>query len=442
MTTRTYEAVVNQALLMASPAQEVFNFLKNRSEQKEDNRFEKEADKELELSLLSRNDPLINLALAKYGAYSETLQKLFKHPTNTDQGKALRYCLLSNRTKGAGLLDDLPSSLFSRTEEQLDYFKQIGTDEIYVLFQNPKISDNFLRDFFEGDEHWEVLDEERRLKSLEGLIYNERITTPYDDSFMDGYADYSYHAVFDALWKLAETLPVDDIHASRLCWVYDKLIANSFSVKEPLEVAKRWTTDDKEQQEREVEENERGYLSHYQGVRKGLARLFKESSRVTKVDLINSEDVAFRSAVYSSGRLSPEQINDCYQKDGELFFNEAVRNERLWREKETREALRQVAWAVVQADKHSDLMGANIYNHVAEDMAKKHPDWFIGDEDTPATSEPEDAPATKGDLNQIALSITQVTTNLVQETIQKMSKQVAWIWWFSLGAFVATILKH
>jgi hypothetical protein len=278
MTTRTYEAVVNQALLMASPAQEVFNFLKNRAEKKEGIRFEKEADKELELNLLSRNDPLINLGLAKYGAYSETLQNLFRRPTHTEEGKALRYCLLSNKVEGGGLLDSLPSSLFETQDQQLEYFKNIRADEVYVLFQNPNISDSFLRDF--------------------------------------------------------------------------------------------------------------------------------------------------------------------YEKDGELFFNEAVRNEKLWKDKQSRDALRQVAWAVVNSDKHSDLTGANIYNHVAEEMAKKHPQWFVGDEDIPDIEEPEDTPATKGDLNQVAVSITQVTTNLVQETMQKMSKQVSWIWWFSLGALVATLLKH
>jgi hypothetical protein len=53
-----------------------------------------------------------------------------------------------------------------------------------------------------------------------------------------------------------------------------------------------------------------------------------------------------------------------------------------------------------------------------------------------------DSPATKTDLNQIAVSITQVTSNLVHESIQKMSKRVDLIWWFSLGALVASLYRH
>ena len=36
---------------------------------------------------------------------------------------------------------------------------------------------------------------------------NTRLSTPYDDRFLDEWSDCSYHKVFDAAWQLTATVP-------------------------------------------------------------------------------------------------------------------------------------------------------------------------------------------------------------------------------------------
>lgn len=118
-----------------------------------------------------------------------------------------------------------------------------------------------------------------------------------------------------------------------------------------------------------------------------------------------------------------------------------MHNHKIWRTAQGRAALKAVAWLVVDNDKHSDLLAANIYNGIREDLAKKHSDWFKDEEDF--APEPCDEPAIKADLGALADRLTQPGSGpaieQLNQSLQSLNSRVGWVWWFSLGALVASI---
>lgn len=443
---RSYQTIINQARFLVSPTEIVENFLEQRAARLKKDRFEDEGDEEFETALLSRNDALINLALARFCRHESTAQALLTGSQGSDiQSQAIRLSVLSNETLAGGPFAYFPKRLFGGKEQLAAWLSKTGDEEIVVLFNNPQLDDSFLTDFLEGDECWQAMSEKGRFAALSALSSNKRMKSAYDSSYMDGYAEYSYGAVFSAAWKLAETAPTTPQWARTLCWLYDQLQKDAFSIKNPLELAARWFPDpaDAELSKQEREEVERGYLSHYQGVRKGLGMLALET-KSSLAELLASADPAFRSAAYAAGDLTPEQIAAAYDKDGELAFNQAAHNRSLWRRAPTRQALHDIAWAIVKNDKHSDLMAANIYNGIKDNITKEHPDWFHDDEEY--NPEPADKPATKEDLQQLADQLATPNTNgsaleQVKQSIQTLNSRIGWVWWFSLGALVASF-KH
>jgi hypothetical protein len=95
-------------------------------------------------------------------------------------------------------------------------------------------------------------------------------------------------------------------------------------------------------------------------------------------------------------------LSSAYQRDGELMFDMAVHNLWFWRAADTRAALKEIAWAVVNNDKHSDLLAANIYNSIRKDMQRKYPDWFRDEEDPEPVIDASEAPATKANIAALA----------------------------------------
>lgn len=181
-------------------------------------------------------------------------------------------------------------------------------------------------------------------------------------------------------------------------------------------------------------------------VRKGLARLALHYSRTLLPELLGSKDVAFRAAAYAAGDLNADQLRAGYERDGELVFTEAIRNLALWRRQATRQVLRDIAWGIVGNDTHSDLLAVNLFKSMEKDMRKHHPAWFFDDNESEAAGQhdvDEQAPATKADLSAIASRMGQQSQALeaISQALKPLINRVRWIWWFSLGALVAS-LRH
>ena len=439
---RSYKAVILEAELLASPPAAVAAFLKDRSERLKADRFNDDVDEELEAALRDRNQPLISLALVRHAQFATTVQAMFDA---AESGSAVRLAVLANTTLSGMIFSRFPSVLFGGDGAMAAWLATAPVPEITALFENPKLNNTFLCDLLERKGPWSSIAEERLATFVAILARNERMRTPYDERRMDGYAEYSYGAVFNAAWKLAGTVPANERWSMALRWLYDLMETDAFSIDQPLDLVARWVPDpaNAELAEQEAKEVSRGWLSNFQGVRKGLGRLALSKNPKLLGDLLASDDAALRSAAYADGALSPEQLAVAYDKDGEIVFNQAMHNRNIWRVPAARTALRKVAWAVVKNDKHSDLSAANIFNSIREEMLKKHPEWFV--EDGGFTLEPSDQPATKADLqallDRLAEPSSGQTIEQLKQSLQAINSRVGWVIWFSLGALVAGIWR-
>ncbi|MET3109470.1 hypothetical protein AAKU58_004327 [Oxalobacteraceae bacterium GrIS 1.18] len=440
---RGHKTLIQEAEALAMAPAAAYDFLQKRSKQTKDEARYDAFDDEAEAALLARKDPLTNLGLAQFCRNMETAKALFE---GAPPDSPVRLAVLTNTSLTGAIFRPLPVGLFPDHESAGTWIGKASYNELQALFENPSLADSFLRDILERPKPWQFLDDDRLATIVGILVKNPRMRTPREDDYMDGYAEYSYGAVFNAAWKLAETVEPDDRWSMALGWLYDQMQTDAFSIKEPMAILSRWRADPSNQEavEEEAKENTSGWLSNKQRVRKGLARLALSKSSKLLPELLASEDIALRCAAYACGKITPEQAGAGYEKDGETFYNEAMHNLALWRTDAGRQALKTIAWSVVNNDKHSDLSAANIYNSIEKDKRKAHPDWFKDSDEAGSEMEQGDGPATKGDLLLLAARLEQPTANLVQQlgqAISKLNSRVGWVWWFSLGALVAS-LRH
>ena len=214
---------------------------------------------------------------------------------------------------------------------------------------NPCLADNIFTDCFEQMGPFEKLTDE----GFQGVLCyagsNTRLSTPYDDSHLDGFADYLYHKVFDAAWALAATVPNTPHWAYVLC----RLLQNckpptSF---DPIPVLSHW----------HLQPDDGMYL------RSRLADLLKADDA-----LLKSKDPALRQSFYR--RFNPVTYKNWpnfAKADEEHFLDEALFNQSLWRTIETRRVLRQLCWA--HPDPQSYLDKPNSYNSREKWMRESAP---------------------------------------------------------------------
>lgn len=442
---RGYKTVLQEAELMSMPPLAVVDFLKRRGSQTRDVARNDPVDADVERALRLRSEPLIDLALARYGCHMEVVAELFR---SAEPEGAIRIACLANTALAHEFLPSFPSGLLGSDEATMvGWLESASVDELVALFENPTLSDSFLRNVLERGKGWDGLSEDKLCSIVAILHCNPRMRTPREDDYMDGYAEYSYRSVFNAAWRLAVTAPATNAWAHGLGWLYEQLQPEAFSIDAPLELAARWRVDasDSDEIKMEAERVGQGLLDNKQRVRKGLARLALGKNRQLLPELARHDDVAFRCAAYASGSLTADQIRAGYDKDGELAFNEMVSNEAIWKTSDTRQALHDIAWAAVGADEHSNLTAANQYNWIEKEMRRKHPGWFV-DEETASKPEidGEDlSPATRSDIASLAARMDKQSKGVESagEALKTLLRRTSWIWWFSLGALAAN-LKH
>jgi hypothetical protein len=442
---KSYKSIIKQAELMAMSPDTLAALLKKRASQSEAEWRNDEVDEDIEAALLLRGDPAIDLALAKHGRFIATLRPLF---AAGEPSGATRLSVLSNTVVGGDIFSKFPSALFDDESEVAAWLIAAPDEEISALFENYNLDDIFLRDLLEGKKPWDQISDDRLATIVATLHRNERMQRPYDDSFMDGYAEFTYASVFDAAWTLAKRVKPTDRWAAALNYLYDRLETEAFSIELPLELVARWRMDpsDADAIAKESKDAEVGWLSNHQGVRKGLARLaLRKDSNLLPI-LLDSDDPALRSAAYSDGDIRPEQLSASFERDGELVFNQAIHNHKIWRSHAGREALEAIAWAVVSADKHSDLLAANIFNSIRSDFVKKHPDWFKDEENFRPELEASNEPATKADVQFLSEMLSQPgfgqTLEQLRQSLGAINNRLNWVWWISLGALVASLWRH
>jgi len=439
-----YKKIIQEAELMAMQPQAVADFLQKRSLQTATEAHNDVVEEDTEEALLKRADPLIELSLARYGRHVKVVSKIFNSANATSP---VRLACLTNKCVTGGFLQRFPEQLFTEESETIEnWISNACTKELRALFENPTLSDDFLRNLLERRNEWKIVTDDKLCLIVSILQSNPRMRTPYEDDYMDGSIEFSYSSVFDAAWKLAENVPTTQKWASALGWLYEPLQTDSFSIKNPLKLAERWHINPEDTQAKEQQEKNHkiGELSDMERVRKGLAKLALKQDYKLLEPLLANNDLAFRAAAYTSGPLNVKQLQNAYEKDGKIVLSEALYNLSLWRRQDTREALKDIAWDVVEKFDDNDLLSANQYQWREKSVREKHPEWFVDEENNKEDDDDvTQLPATKDDISSLTehLEHQSQTISALEQKLGTLTAKTNWFWWFLLGALVAN-LRH
>ena len=420
--------------LLCSSADRVFDWFKVRSEQ--EGRIENTLEPEVEIELLNRNEKLIELAIALYGVHSDSVRQVFKK-ANKQKNKPIILACLSNSVlaRGSYTVDEVPEQLFENDEELVEWLKGSTNEEIETLFQNKGISTNFVNDFFEGNAYWQALDDERRITCLLALYDNPIITENYSGP-MDGYAEYTHNKLFDAGWKLAETVPTTKPYAMALGLLYEKLIDKRYNY-EAETVAKRWMV--------EVEEDskKKWRLNDYEWIRAGIYKCIVKWGNTTKDnEQLNHSDIAYRAIAYSKFLLSEEQMIAAYDKDKLIALEYMLKNNYIWRFEHLRARLCSLSWDADEKYNSNYLDCANNYKYKEEEIKKLNPEWFVEKIDIDADQEidEDNLQVTVGILKSHLQDYTYNQSVEILTEIFRMKQDAKNIRWWVIGCFVLLLI--
>ena len=429
-----YKEIIRTAELEVMAPDNVAAYLHMRAQQNREEWQKDEVSAEVEAALLARNEPAINLALARNGRFFTTLKPLF---FSASPGSATRLSVLSNRVVEPDLWLGMPEALLGDENESASWLASASVDELVSLFENPTVKADFLRHFLEGGATWEALTNDGRLTAVYTLSKNHKLRTPQDLFSRDGYAVYEHGKVRDSAWSLASSVPNDEGWAYVLASLFAAILPGH-SFKKPLEVVARWMPDSNDDTAiaKEAQGAKEGYLTNHQQVRKSLARLALNDKPNLLDTLLASEDPALRAAAYAFGNMTPSLLSAAYTKDGKLLFTEALENLTLWRTSEGRDALWEIARDPLLTEGSTDLFG---YQRRA--VFLKHPDWFGADPS-------QDAPVTKADIKAVSERVdgtaTQSQIEQLKQSLHGVGSRVDWIWWvviFVAAAVIARLFK-
>jgi hypothetical protein len=362
--------LINEAKLLASAPDTVAAWLEKSGEV---SWWAKEADAELELNLLARNERLIDLALAEHGLSPEVLGQLFRR-----DDEIIRAAVLSNQrslssSKHYGswfnhwkfLSDDLEPS----------WIAHLSNVEAEALFANGSLPDAFIADFFEQKDVWEALNDDQRLSAAHRIIETLKARQPVANGF-DSWRDDRRSAMIDAAWRFSAKAPVDVFWAFALSKLYSFLPPRTILNFDPLQVTERWHVEDPDISELEGENRdiEYGYLSIVPSVRFGLARLASHSFKNREL-ILKNEDVAIRCGGYAALSLSVAEMEAAFATDGKLACNYLIENEKLWKYKKLRSALENICR---KASQDEDYIVSQMADFIREEIRLRelHPNWF------------------------------------------------------------------
>lgn len=235
---------VRMARLRVSAPEVVFENLKAAAEA-ERSRLSTVLDEELEAALARRNEPLIDLGLARYATASKVVTPLLAaglaKPSSEEDSihrRGLRVSCYANRQLGSFLSEGLLSELAS-PQQAVRIVEKGDLSELAVLLRNPAVGDKTLADLFRGTGPFAGLPEDRWCKLVQLAADNPRIVAPGDEEHGP---DWGFWEIHKGLFQLVRTAPATE----RWCFALHYMLAHarppSVVIDEPIDATlKRWS---------------------------------------------------------------------------------------------------------------------------------------------------------------------------------------------------------
>ncbi len=333
------------ARLLIAPASFVYDELKRYGAEVQASPYTAQSD-QLEQALADRNDPLIDLGLAAYGANRELVGELYrkgKAPASDEVDatykQGLRLAVLANETIDAkGFLSRFPENVIG--EAELGHvLKEAEWIEAETLILNPTIADDVLLAVYRNDEMAEGIDETRRRELVSFSGRNGRLNNSYDNEHGP---DMNHYYLHKAIFEMLRTVPTSKGWLWTLSHLLSSLAADQVSSQGNIDaVLERWKVDENGAHEKPRENdryNSTG-LPDREEFRCLVAALYGKhygSKQVIIQGSFEHEDVARRCAFYANGKLDKKLIKEGYEKDGDAFVFAAMMNDDVFLNKQLR----------------------------------------------------------------------------------------------------------
>lgn len=323
----------------------------------------------LEYLLLRRKDKLIDLGLAQFSYTPHVLRTVFARGTS-----GIRCAVLANH-----LLNEL-DHLGRKPVFDLSMIATLGNrDELEALALNPHLPNLLYEHLLDRTAYFAGLDELNYKFMLSRLGENIRLSTPYEkagSTIWPWSKEHEYNGVFSKAWRLTTRVPATEEWAEVLLKLLHKA-EGGLRKEEIAQTIARWQIDPP----RKDDVNEAD-LFFYPGsgydLRSRLADLLNADD-----SLLNAEDPALRHSFYR--RFHPweyKKWTEFFQKDGESFVWEAMQNMNLWKTKEVRDQLREIAYDTPYTEL-GNMTGMFLRRENA--VRKTHTEWFYPEDDKHST---------------------------------------------------------
>ncbi len=203
--------------------------------------FEETLDEETEQALLRRSDPLINLALAQFGASEKVGAALYKW-SQSSQGdpaywSAIRQAILGNRWFPP-LGNPLSDAIVLDENEIRRIFSDSDLQDANIVLKNPGAK-TLLAHLYNRKKPFHDITDEKLIRCVYASCGNACISE--DDSSREG-PDLYAHDLQKGVWNLLKTLPTTEVAMQALYYLVlhiDPRHAHS-PEEDPLPVLRRW----------------------------------------------------------------------------------------------------------------------------------------------------------------------------------------------------------
>ena len=240
------------------------------------------------------------------------------------------------------------------------------------LVRNPFLTGDFFENLFYRKNEYAGISDDRLMAIVFRIAGNGRHQRSYDQTYLDGYAEFSYNQAFVAAWDLAKSVPVSRHWASALEGLLTKC-ERPFGFKDIEETIARWNIDEPIEGPPDWWKRNSPFR-----LRVLLAGFLKAND-----NLLSSDDPALRCSFYQ--RFSPSQFREWPEflnKDGSEFVYAALENDSLWKTPKERERLKEVAnWGSPHINDRSDL--PNFDRGKKKHLREKYPGLFDDEHNDP-----------------------------------------------------------
>ena len=293
------------------------------------------ADDNLEIQLLSRNEPLIDLGLAQAAVSKEVIETLWSKYDAKDEKLALsiKVGVLTGLNVSAIPTENLIKILEGEYVGNFD-----DKDEMaYALMKNKHARRIVIKDLLNKKAPFDKISDDRMMVLLDAIKSNECLNIDKSDSESP---DLTFWAIRDGLFRIITEAPVSQ-H-----WLYclndllgvinEKYFKEEFDFSAFVEKWRALNTDSTSTLD--------GYYTSLSLNEEFLCLSaclisFRGFSKNIKVSEKEMSDVVYRSLYYSKASLSTKQITEAIIKDGSAFIMSALYNDEILLRNDKRELI-------------------------------------------------------------------------------------------------------